>query len=94
MARAIATANAERHAAYEPLYDTQNGVQIEVFFAEAVLAKSFGTRQGWFWWSCRPGSLPGAPTGPFGTSYLAYRDALRPRRHPRCRPRWATEESS
>jgi hypothetical protein len=40
-----------------------------------VLARSFGTRPGWFWWSCRRGFLPdGLPTGPFATSYAAYRN--------------------
>ena len=33
--------------------------------------------RGWFWWLCKPGSLPEVPpTGPFATSYGAYRDAL------------------
>ena len=31
---------------------------------------------GWYWWVCRPGSLPdGEPHGPFGTSAEAYEDA-------------------
>jgi hypothetical protein len=80
MARAMVTAKAKRRAAYEPLYDidARTGATIEVFFADRVLAESFGTRCGWFWWSCQPGLLPdGPPTGPFDTSYLAYRDAVR-----------------
>jgi len=67
----------ERRDANEPLYDVdpRTGAAIEVFYADEVLAKSFGTRTGWFWWSCRRGFLPdGQPTGPFGTSYAAYRD--------------------
>jgi hypothetical protein len=62
---------------HEPLYDVdpRTGAAIEVFYADDVLAKSFGTHPGWFWWSCRRGFLPdGVPTGPFATSYAAYRD--------------------
>jgi hypothetical protein len=76
MPRAIV--GAERRAAYEPLYDMdpQTGASIEVFFADRVLAASFGVRCGWFWWQCQRGGLPdGLPTGPFATSYAAYRDA-------------------
>jgi hypothetical protein len=79
MARAIVT-SAGRRAAYEPLYDIdpQTGASIEVFYADQVLAVSFGTHgAGWFWWSCQPGCLPdGTPIGPFATNYGAYRDAL------------------
>jgi len=76
MARAVIS-NTGR-AAYEPLYDfdPQTGASVEVFYADGVLAKSFGRDSGWFWWSCQGGFLPGAPTGPFATSYAAYRDAL------------------
>ncbi len=53
----------------------RTGAAIEVFYADDVLAKSFDTRPGWFWWSCRRGSLPdGQPIGPFATSYRAYRN--------------------
>jgi hypothetical protein len=79
MARAVITAKPERRAAYEPLYDIhpRTGASIEVFFADPVLAKSFGRGTGWFWWTCQPGCLPdGPPTGPFATSYGAFRDAL------------------
>ncbi len=67
----------ERRVAYEPLYevDPRTGASVEIFFADRVLAKSFGRSSGWFWWSCRRGCLPDdLPTGPFGTSFLAYRD--------------------
>jgi hypothetical protein len=63
----------------EPLYDRdpQSGASIEVFFADLMLARSFGTGSGWFWWACLPGYLPDIPPhGPFATSYGAYRDAL------------------
>lgn len=77
MARAVISD--PKRAAFEPLYDFdwQTGATIEVFFADDVLAKSFGTSPGWFWWTCECGCLPeGPPTGPFGTSYTAYRSAL------------------
>ena len=77
MARAVIS-NPERRAAFEPLYDIdpRTGGAIEVFFADRVLAESFGARcAGWFWWSCQSGSLPcDLPTGPFNSSYLAYRN--------------------
>lgn len=79
MARAILASNRERRAAGEPLYirDPQSGATIEVFCADPVLARSFGARGGWFWWSCLPGHLPDTPPhGPFATSYSAFRDAL------------------
>ena len=55
MARAIAS-NFERRASYEPLYDfdPRTEASVEVFYADQVLAKSFDTRPGWFWWTCRP----------------------------------------
>ena len=78
MARAIC----ERGGSYEPLYDKdpRSGATIEVFWADTVLARSFGTRAGWFSWSCQPGALPDdVPRGPFPTSYTAYRDAMNSR---------------
>jgi hypothetical protein len=46
-----------------PLYeiDARSGVSIEVFYADRALAGSFGTRPGWFWWSCERGCLPDWP---------------------------------
>jgi hypothetical protein len=62
----------KRRVAYEPFYDIdpRTGASIEVFYADRVLTKSFGTRgTGWFWWSCQRSSLPvGAPIGPFATT--------------------------
>jgi hypothetical protein len=78
MARAIVSSN-ERRAAHEPLYDIDphTGASIEIFFADRVLAHSFGARTGWYWWSCLAGSLPETlPHGPFPTSYAAFRVAL------------------
>jgi hypothetical protein len=79
MARAVTTGTAGRRAEYEPLYDidAKTGATIEVFYADRVLARSFGSREGWFHWSCQPGRLPECPpNGPFPTSYSALRDAL------------------
>ncbi len=79
MARAIITTKAER-SRHEPLYDTdpRTGATIEVFYGDAVLARSFGARgPGWFCWSCAAGRVPMAPPlGPFATSYAAYRQAM------------------
>jgi hypothetical protein len=64
---------------HEPLFDVhpQTGVSIEVFYADRTV-ETFGRGgPGWFWWPRRPGSLPdGLSTGPFPTSYAAYRHAL------------------
>ena len=48
MSRAVAS-ELVRRAACEPLYDLdpQTGASIEVFYADQVLAASFGTRPGW-----------------------------------------------
>jgi hypothetical protein len=80
MARAIITSRPERRAAQEPLYeiDPHTGASIEIFYADRVLAASFGTRgPGWFCWACKCGSLPdGLPVGPYASAYLAYRGAV------------------
>jgi hypothetical protein len=64
---------------HEPLYDIvpETGVSIEVFFSDRTL-ETFGRGgAGWFWWSRRRGSSPdGSATGPFATSYSAYRHAM------------------
>jgi hypothetical protein len=76
--RTVAT-EPHRHPKYEPLYDVdpRTGAPIEIFYADDIIAASFGKRSaGWLWWTCPRGDLPGEPTGPFGTSYGAYRDAL------------------
>jgi hypothetical protein len=63
----------------EPLFDVdpRTGATLEVFYADRAL-ETFG-RGGscWFWWPRRRGFAPdGPPTGPFPTSYAAYRHAL------------------
>src|ERR1700721_167712 len=64
---------------HEPLYDIvpETGVSIEVFYSDRTL-ETFGRGgAGWFWWPRRRGSSPdGSPTGPFATSYAAYRHAM------------------
>jgi hypothetical protein len=61
---------------YEPLYDIdpETGVSIEVFYSDRTL-ETFGRQgAGWFWWPRRYGCSPDGPaTGPFATSYAAYR---------------------
>jgi hypothetical protein len=64
---------------YAPLFDVHpvTGASIEVFYADRAL-ETFGRGgAGWFWWSRRRGFSPDAPaTGPFATSYGAYRHAM------------------
>jgi hypothetical protein len=75
----VVRSDPKQHPQFEPLYDidANTGATIEVFYADRVLAKSFGIQgTGWCWWSCQRGCLPGQPIGPFGSSYRAYRDAL------------------
>jgi hypothetical protein len=63
----------------EPLYDInpRTGVSIEVFFSDRTM-ESFGrVGAAWFWWRRRRGCSPeGLATGPFATSYSAYRHAM------------------
>jgi hypothetical protein len=70
---------ATQRARHEPLFDTHplTGASIEVFYADRTL-ETFGKGDsGWFWWFRRPGFAPNAPaSGPFPTSYSAYRHAL------------------
>jgi hypothetical protein len=63
----------------EPLFDVhpRTGISFEVFYSDRTL-ETFGRRgAGWFWWSRRRGYSPDGPaTGPFPTSYAAYRHAM------------------
>jgi hypothetical protein len=66
-------------AAHEPLYDIdpRTGDAIEVFYADRELETFGRCGAGWFWWSRRRGFSPDRPpTGPFATSYAAYRHAM------------------
>ena len=67
--------NPRQHARREPLYDIdpRTGASIEVFYADRALETFGRCGAGWFWWSRRRGC---SPTGPFATSYAAYRHAL------------------
>jgi hypothetical protein len=80
MARAVLTSQKAPRPQHEPLYDIDpwTGATIEVFWADRVLAQSFGASgPGWFWWTCYPGCLPKCPpAGPFPTSFRAYRSAM------------------
>ena len=68
-----------RHPRPDPLYDIDpvTGVSIEVFYSDRTL-ETFGRGgAGWFWWPRLRGFSPEASaTGPFATSYAAYRHAL------------------
>jgi hypothetical protein len=64
----------------EPLFDVhpQTGISIEVFYADRTLETFSRGGAGWFWWSRRRGFSPeGSATGPFSTSYAAYRHAVK-----------------
>jgi hypothetical protein len=63
---------------FEPLYDTHplTGAAIEVFYADRTLETFGRCGPGWFWWQRRRGSSPTSKrTGPFASSYAAYRNA-------------------
>jgi hypothetical protein len=69
----------KRRAVNEPLYDIDphTGASLEVFYADRVLAHSFGRSTGWFWWTCQRGFAPdGLPTGLFAASYAGTTDAI------------------
>jgi hypothetical protein len=71
--------NPRQRARHEPLYDIhpRTGLSIEVFYADRTLETFGKCGAGWFWWSRRRGFSPDGPaTGPFATSYAAYRHAL------------------
>lgn len=68
-----------KRAGREPLFDIHphTGATIEVFFADRSLETFGRCGAGWFWWPRRRGSAPDGPaTGPFPTSYAAYRQAI------------------
>ena len=64
----------------EPLFDVHpvTGASFEVFYADRRL-ETFGRRgAGWFWQTRRRGYPPdGQASGPFSTSYAAYRHAVK-----------------
>jgi hypothetical protein len=65
--------------AHDPLFDAdpRTGAGIEVFYADRTLETFGRCGAGWCWWCRRRGFSPGdPPTGPFPTSYAAYRHAM------------------
>jgi hypothetical protein len=75
----MAPTSCPQRAAREPLYDIDPriGVSIEVFYADRTLETFGSDGAGWFWWRRRRSSSPDGPaTGPFATSYAAYRHAM------------------
>jgi hypothetical protein len=75
----MAPTSCPQRARHEPLFDIhpRTGAGIEVFYADHTLETFGKCGGGWFWWSRRPGAAPdGLATGPFATSYAAYRNAM------------------
>jgi hypothetical protein len=63
----------------ESLFDVhpRTGISFEVFYSDRTLETFGRCGAGWFWWSRRRGFSPNGPaTGPFPTSYAAYRHAM------------------
>jgi hypothetical protein len=68
--------NPRQHAPFYDI-DPRTGASIEVFYADRALETFGRCGAGWFWWPRRRGFSPvGLPTGPFATSYSAYRHAM------------------
>jgi hypothetical protein len=64
----------------EPLFDVHplTGAMIEVFYADRSLETFGRCGAGWFWCSRQRGYPPTGPaTGPFSSSYAAYRHAIK-----------------
>jgi hypothetical protein len=75
----MALTSCPQRARREPLFDIHplTGTSIEVFYSDRTLETFGRSGVGWFWWPRRRGCSPdGSPTGPFATSYAAYRHAL------------------
>jgi hypothetical protein len=61
---------------HEPLYDInpRTGIDFEVFYSDRTLETFGRSGAGWFWWPRQRGFSPASPaTGPFATSYAAFR---------------------
>jgi hypothetical protein len=70
---------AQQQLRQEPLFDVHplTGASIEVFYSDRTLETFGRSGAGWFWWPRRHGFLPDGPaSGPFPTSYSAYRQAM------------------
>src|SRR5258708_7362964 len=64
----------------EPLFDINplSDIIIEVVYSDRALETCGRCVAGWFWWPRRRGFAPDGPaTGPFATSYAAYRHAMK-----------------
>ena len=75
----MAPASCPQRPRREPLFDVHpwTGASIEVFYSDPTLETFGRAGAGWFWWPRRRGFSPtGVPTGPFATSYAAYRHAM------------------
>jgi hypothetical protein len=62
-----------------PLFDVHPvmGSSFEVFYADRTLETFGRSGAGWYWWLRRLGFAPDGPaSGPFPTSYAAYRHAV------------------
>ena len=73
------TFNTNQRARHDPLYDIdpRTGASIEIFYADRALETFGRCAAGYFWWPRRRGFSPAGPaTGPFPTSYSAYRHAM------------------
>ena len=89
MAPRTFTQGQAKRAGREPLYDVhpQTGATIEIFYGDRTLETFGRCGAGWFWCSRRRGFSPnGRATGPFPTSYAAYRDAVISGEHFASRP--------
>jgi hypothetical protein len=79
MTRQSTTSGPGNRARHKPLYDVIPGTEvgIEVFFSDRTMETFGRVGAGWFWWPRRRGFAPkGERSGPFATSYAAYRHAL------------------
>jgi hypothetical protein len=79
MVTSAPTSNSKQRTRFEPFYDIdpRTGVSFEIFYADRALETFGRCGSGWFWWSRRRGHPPeGQRTGPFATSYAAYRHVL------------------
>jgi hypothetical protein len=89
--------HATQRGRHEPLYDVHpwTGISIEIFYSDRTLETFGRCGSGWFYWARRRGFSPVGPaTGPFATSYAAYRHALGANLGARTRPRLQSSEKS
>jgi hypothetical protein len=73
------TVSTNREHQFKPLSDVHpvTGDTFEVFYADRTLETFGRSGAGWFWWPRQRGFAPERPaTGPYPTSYSAYRAAL------------------